>query len=530
MDPNQPWGWRQQQQAGYAPPTYNGPNPFGMQFGLPFIPSWNQAASQTSQPHPQNDGTGWGDGPDGPFSQPPPQHSFFNAPPPRPQNDGRDQGDGPFGPLYNSRSSFHANQPRNDSRDRGQGAFGKPAPENLFSQYNPPRPRNNGRSRGEGDFYRPEPQSALPLGNQQSHQDEGEDWGDAEYQPGRQRRRRRGGEERRPREHRPRRAVAPTWGFPEGQPLPFPMDNPALGPFASTRSVRQNNSTSSLPTRPIPANGLAQAPGANTTSKKSKARGINASNRSRGGPPNLTPNPTPNERDPISAPSAASGGVPDPTPAYLQRASMTTFRLQAPKPILVVIDLNGTLLHRPHKRLPSKFVERPHAKAFLERCLDQHHVVIWSSARPDNVQRMCAQLLSPQLLARVVAVWGRDRFGLSADDYNRRTQCYKRLTRLWEDPVVGTSHPRADQGGVWNQANTVLIDDSVEKARSEPHNAVTLPEFVGNVDETPQVLPLVEDYLDALAWQMDLSTYIRVRPFTTGTTQPVAAAVTQEES
>ncbi|KAK4104815.1 HAD-like protein, partial [Parathielavia hyrcaniae] len=220
-------------------------------------------------------------------------------------------------------------------------------------------------------------------------------------------------------------------------------------------------------------------------------------------------------RDAISAPSAASGGIPDPTDEYLRCASFVPCLLDKPKPILVVIDLNGTLLYRPHKRNAFTFVERPLAGAFLQRCVDRHHVVIWSSARPDNVRRMCEQLLPAAYMARVVAVWGRDRFGLSADDYNRRTQCYKRLTRLWEDPVVGASHPlAAAQGAIWDQANTVLIDDSAEKARSEPHNAVTLPEFAGDLAENPQVLPLVEEYLDTLAMQTDVSTYIRVKPFT----------------
>jgi hypothetical protein len=200
----------------------------------------------------------------------------------------------------------------------------------------------------------------------------------------------------------------------------------------------------------------------------------------------------------------------------------------------VVIDLNGTLLHRPNKRAASKFVERPLARAFLTSCLAKHHVVIWSSARPENVARMCAQLLPPPLLSRVVAVWGRDRFGLSAADYGRRTQCYKRLTRLWADPAVAGSHPRAAETaaetgregglGLWTQANTVLIDDSVEKARSEPYNAVTLPEFAGDVDEQPQVLRLVEEYLDELAWQADVSAYIRAKPFTMGGLQPATVA------
>ncbi|KAK0719991.1 HAD-like domain-containing protein, partial [Lasiosphaeris hirsuta] len=209
-------------------------------------------------------------------------------------------------------------------------------------------------------------------------------------------------------------------------------------------------------------------------------------------------------------PSAASGGVPEPTPAYTLRASFLPLPAPETRPLLVVIDLNGTLLYRPSRKAPSQFVERPHARTFVSYCLDTFYVVIWSSARPDNVRKMCKQLFTPEQLDRVLAIWGRDQFGLSAEDYNRRTQCYKRLTRLWADLAIAAAHP---QGLPWNQGNTVLIDDSPEKARSEPHNAITIPEFVGELNEQPEVLPLVHDYLNTLASRADVSTYIRAHPF-----------------
>ncbi|KAK3370161.1 HAD-like domain-containing protein, partial [Podospora didyma] len=205
---------------------------------------------------------------------------------------------------------------------------------------------------------------------------------------------------------------------------------------------------------------------------------------------------------------------PDPTPAYLLRASFLARTLPKARAMLVVIDLNGTLLFRPSRNHPTKFVERPHARRFLEYCIATFYVVIWSSARPQNVNNMCRQLLSPDQQQRVVDVWARDRFGLTAADYSTRTQCYKRLTKLWADPVVAASHPDAGAGsGAWNQGNTVLIDDSIEKARSEPFNAITIPEFNGDINEQPTVLPLVHDYLNTLAHQADISTYIRSHPF-----------------
>ncbi|KAL2259597.1 hypothetical protein VTK26DRAFT_6687 [Humicola hyalothermophila] len=456
--------------------------------------------------------------------------------------------------------------PDNCNPNRGPHAPQEPVP---FRHQ--PFPQESGRSRRDrGDYW-------SPGGD---HRSPGEDHKSSRGRRRRQRRRAspdRGAQEQRQSQPQvplppPRQGVVfpLPWGRSgTGGPGPLPSagqfyQNDAFAAPTSGQTFVQNNSLPAVPpTRRDTINPPAPPPPTKRNSRRQ---------------------PRPSARDPVSPPSAASGGVPEPTPAYLLRASLLPLVAPAKRPILVVIDLNGTLLHRPNKRSPSKFVERPHARAFLQSMIDKHHVVIWSSARPENVGRMCAQLLPPQYLSRVVAVWGRDRFGLTADDYSRRTQCYKRLTRLWSDPVVAASHPLARQpppttaatsstapsapagpssggteatplppttitttttnttnppaaaaaaasgggeggggGGLgtaaaalgccWNQGNTVLIDDSAEKARSEPHNAITLPEFAGDVNEQPQVLPLVEAYLDTLSWQMDVSTYIRARPF-----------------
>lgn len=218
-------------------------------------------------------------------------------------------------------------------------------------------------------------------------------------------------------------------------------------------------------------------------------------------------------RDPHIPPSKESGGIPEPSPEYLLRSSFLPRALPSPRTILVVIDLNGTLLYRPSRSRPSKFVERPFARDFLAYCVDTFAVVIWSSARSENVGRMCRQLLSPERHQRLLAVWGRDRFGLSRADFAARVMCYKRLTRIWGDEGIAQGHPGAVAGERWDQGNTVLVDDTGEKARSEPHNAVSVPEFRGDTAERPDVLPQVHDYLNTLAYQADISTYIRAEPF-----------------
>lgn len=184
--------------------------------------------------------------------------------------------------------------------------------------------------------------------------------------------------------------------------------------------------------------------------------------------------------------------------------------LPEPRRILIIMDLNGTLLHRPNRKQPSKFVERPHARSFLSYCLDTFYVAIWSSARPENVSNMVDQLIDPAQRDRCLVVWARDRFGLSDIDYKCRVQVYKRLTSVWADPRVVNAHPT---GGRWDQTNTVLVDDSMEKARTEPFNLLQLPEFSGLEDEPPDVLPQVHDYLNGLSYQTDISRYIRTQPF-----------------
>ncbi|KAI1764065.1 phosphoprotein phosphatase [Hypoxylon sp. FL1150] len=249
------------------------------------------------------------------------------------------------------------------------------------------------------------------------------------------------------------------------------------------------------------------------TNKNNKEKGIKRKPQPQP-QPQSNPKPEPEARDKKAQPSAESGGIPEPTPAYLRLASLPPFTLPRHRKILVVIDLNGTVLYRPNRRYnPTGFVERAHARAFLAYCIETFFVVIWSSATPKNVHRMCEQLLTPEQRSKVVAIWSRDRFGLSARDYEARVVCYKRLTKLWADPAVQASHPEAAQGKVWDQSNTLLIDDTLEKARAEPYNLVEVPEFAGETDERGDVLAQVHDYINACALQMDVSTYIRTHPF-----------------
>jgi hypothetical protein len=210
-------------------------------------------------------------------------------------------------------------------------------------------------------------------------------------------------------------------------------------------------------------------------------------------------------------PSRASGGVPNASPEYLQGCQIIPRVLKDPQQLLVVIDLNGTLLYRPNRKNPTKFLSRPNAELFLKYCIDTFKIVIWSSAKPENVASMCNTILTPELRRKVVAIWGRDKFNLSPTDFQLRVQCYKRLTSIWKDPNIAASHPRYRFGGKWDQTNTVLIDDSIEKARSEPFNLIEVPDWTGDLED--YALPNVHDYLNHLSLHSNVSGCLHANPF-----------------
>ncbi|KAL7913636.1 HAD-like domain-containing protein [Trichoderma velutinum] len=329
-------------------------------------------------------------------------------------------------------------------------------------------------------------------------------------------------------------AIAPT---SEGSLIsPAAPQPPAKAPYVPPRKTKENKKAKArraLAEAQAAASRMAQHPAPAPVSGQYGAYNFNDFDFNNANFMNLPPNnfhntnnflarPPPTKprfpsknlpRDERVAPSKASGGIPDPTPLYITQSLSLPSSLRSPRRILVIMDLNGTLLYRPNKRNPFNFIQRPHAREFLDYCVDTFHVAIWSSARPENVDKMVSQLLSPQQRAKCLLIWGRDKFGLSPADYSARVQCYKRLSSIWNDPKVAASHPAAAQGQRWDQTNTVLVDDSAEKGRSEPYNILQLPEFEGLANEPPNVLPQVHDYLNTLCYQTNISSYIRDRPF-----------------
>ncbi|KAJ5491718.1 hypothetical protein N7539_003285 [Penicillium diatomitis] len=236
--------------------------------------------------------------------------------------------------------------------------------------------------------------------------------------------------------------------------------------------------------------------------------------------------------------------VPSPSKTYLTQASKPPRKSPTKRPLLVILDLNGTLIYRKHRRLPPVFARRHGLDEFLDILTSQYAVMIWTSSKPPTLHAICDQLFTPEKRRKLVALWGRDKFGLSYKQYNSKLQVYKELRKVWASPEIRATFP--DKNGTtsqpnkngrklnkkqkktlmqtqaqaqanapvpghrWDQSNTVLIDDSRLKALSEPYNILEIPEFTNDseVDET-DLFKKVLDKLDALSHYDDVSKVLR---------------------
>ncbi|KAJ3558242.1 hypothetical protein NM688_g1038 [Phlebia brevispora] len=215
-----------------------------------------------------------------------------------------------------------------------------------------------------------------------------------------------------------------------------------------------------------------------------------------------------------------------PSPSYLALAEERPTPLSSPteERKLLILDLNGTLVHRaPYTRPKSRHDPlptdefgralprlrpvhpRPYMAAFRQYLFSPDtqgwlDVMIWSSAQPHSVTDMADKAFGEDK-AKLVAVWARDTLGLSSDQYSRKVQTVKDLTTPWTKlPALqqgrrATTPSEASSSGkrsrspspaptptsVHSALTTLLLDDSPAKAVLQPYNHVCLPEYSGEM-------------------------------------------------
>ena len=207
--------------------------------------------------------------------------------------------------------------------------------------------------------------------------------------------------------------------------------------------------------------------------------------------------------------------APQPSAQYLLQAASRPEVIDPPNHKLVILDLNGTLLYRPNPRKqPKKMIGRPMLPQFLHYLFDNFAVMIWSSAKPENVKTLVEIGLEDRK-SQLIDVWARDKFGLAPQHYSLNVQCYKDLTRVWASADIQRNVVGQEEGKCFDQRNTILIDDSALKAAAQPHNLLEIPEFMGVTDEGNEedILGQVAGYLELLKMQEDVSKFIHKTPF-----------------
>jgi hypothetical protein len=258
--------------------------------------------------------------------------------------------------------------------------------------------------------------------------------------------------------------------------------------------------------------------------------------------------------------SKSPGPPPTASEQYVTQASLPPKQLPTPQPLLVILDLNGTLIYRKSRKFPPSFTKRANLTPFLDTLLKKYKVMIWSSSQPHTVKAICQQLFPPDKRRALVVEWGRDMLGLSRSQYEAKTQVYKKLETVWASEAVQASYPgkqdnnsnnnnnaeakenqptkkkrrkrknkdkkgeqpqteaqvqpsQLQPGHRWDQTNTILLDDSNLKALSEPWNILEIPEFTlpptPGVDEAA-IFPDVLRRLAALARHDDVSKVLRL--------------------
>ncbi|KAF9579263.1 hypothetical protein BGW38_004553 [Lunasporangiospora selenospora] len=217
-------------------------------------------------------------------------------------------------------------------------------------------------------------------------------------------------------------------------------------------------------------------------------------------------------------------------PAYISKANETPVLLSEPRKLLVILDLNGTVLHR--DGAPKRTITpRPYLDDLLRYLFVSCRVMVWSSARPESVSAMLKRCFGAMQF-RLDRVWSRDHFKLHEIDYQRKVLTLKDLEEVWEvyanedqeKEASSLAHesnkggrgtgPRASQG-VFDQTNTILIDDSVHKTQLQPFNRLVLPNFHRERAQSGNDVELLKvmKYIEQLTRQQNVSSFVRLHPF-----------------
>ncbi|KAJ2726885.1 hypothetical protein GGI07_000213 [Coemansia sp. Benny D115] len=191
---------------------------------------------------------------------------------------------------------------------------------------------------------------------------------------------------------------------------------------------------------------------------------------------------------------------------------------------MLVLDLNGTLMHRVSRVLGSaKAIRaRPGLDRFLKFATANFAVMVWSSAQPFSVFNMIDMTFG-SYESKLVRVWDR-RFCNIDGKYFAKSQTIKDLRRITDGYHLGMSPYRSllgeydgflgmcpDKKNHWKLDNILLIDDSEAKALRQKDNHILMSTYEGGkVDtELDLLIKYLQLYIDSKEHHLTLLDYVK---------------------
>ncbi|KAL0357349.1 UNVERIFIED_CONTAM: hypothetical protein Scaly_1420600 [Sesamum calycinum] len=191
---------------------------------------------------------------------------------------------------------------------------------------------------------------------------------------------------------------------------------------------------------------------------------------------------------------------------------------------LLVLDVNGLLVdissYVPYDPDPDDIIlkkavfKRPYCDDFLKFCFERFNVGVWSSRTKRNMEPILEFLLGNDK-CKLLFCWDQSHCtdtGFTTIEKRHKPLLLKKLKKLWDkcDPDLPWER------GVYNESNTLLLDDTPYKALSNPQYTAVFPYSYRFTDVRDNSLGPGGDlrvYLEGLAMAENVPEYVKQNPF-----------------
>ncbi|KAL3613177.1 hypothetical protein CASFOL_042963 [Castilleja foliolosa] len=192
---------------------------------------------------------------------------------------------------------------------------------------------------------------------------------------------------------------------------------------------------------------------------------------------------------------------------------------------LLVLDVNGVLADIsadvPDEYVPDaelnfnkKVIKRPHCDDFLKFCFERFNVGVWTSRTKKNLEPVLEAVLGTDMY-KLLFIWDQSHCtdtGLTTVENSQKPLLLKELNKLWDkfDPDLPWER------GVYNESNTLLLDDTPAKASSNPlYNGIFPDTYTFRMTGDNSLGPEgdLRVYLEGLALEENVQEYVKQNPF-----------------